>query len=211
MDPNGRHAGSHTRSEHLAGRPSAEPVSELTGSDNFETLTEGLQMNAAQLRAAQQPLKDQYREQPQSAVRTLQAKGHVEPGIICRLEAEGGPVDAGLHPAVGGSGEWGCSGDMLLQSLVACSGVTLAAVATAMGIEVDSAEITAEGDLDFRGTLGVVKDVPVGFSKLRLQFNIQGAASDEQLATLQKLTERYCVIFQTLRTPASISVETVRS
>jgi uncharacterized OsmC-like protein len=167
-------------------------------------------MNIDQLKAAQQPLKQQYREQPESAVKTLRAVGHIEPGIICRLAAEGGPVDAGLHPAAGGPGNLGCSGDMLLQSLVACSGVTLAAVSTAMGIELDTAVITAEGDLDFRGTLGVAKDVPIAFSSIRLEFRIQSTASDEQIATLQKLTERYCVIFQTLRTPSEISVATVR-
>jgi uncharacterized OsmC-like protein len=167
-------------------------------------------MNADQLKAAQKPLKEEYRDDPASAVKTLRATGHVEPGIVCRLEAEGGTVDAGLHPAAGGSGEWACSGDMLLQSLVACSGVTLSAVSTAMGIDLESAEITAEGDLDFRGTLGVSKEVPIGFTAIRLRFNIKSSASDEQIATLQKLTERYCVIFQTVREPMEIAVETVR-
>jgi uncharacterized OsmC-like protein len=167
-------------------------------------------MNADQLKAAQKPLKDEYRDDPSSAVKTLRSTGHIEPGIVCRLEAEGGTVDAGLHPAVGGSGEWACSGDMLLQSLVACSGVTLSAVSTAMGIDLESAEITAEGDLDFRGTLGVSKEVPIGFTAIRLRFDIKSTASDEQIATLQKLTERYCVIFQTLREPMEIAVETVR-
>lgn len=168
-------------------------------------------MNADQLKAAQQPLKDQYREDSASAVKTLRATGTIEPGIVCRLQAEGGMIDAGLHPAAGGDGEAACSGDMLLQSLVACSGVTMAAVSTAMGIELKSAEITAEGDLDFRGTLGVSREVPVGFAALRLRFDIRSDASDEQIATLQKLTERYCVIFQTLRQPQEIVVETVRS
>lgn len=168
-------------------------------------------MNADQLKAAQKPLKDEYRDDPASAVKTLRATGRIKPGIICRLEAEGGTVNAGLHPAAGGSGEWACSGDMLLQSLVACSGVTLSAVSTAMGIELESAEITAEGDLDFRGTMGVSKEVPIGFTAIRLRFDIKSSASDEQIATLQKLTERYCVIFQTLREPMEIAVETTRS
>lgn len=168
-------------------------------------------MNADQLKAAQKVLKDQYRDDDAAAIKTLRATGRVEPGIVCRLKTEGGMVDAGLHPAAGGSGEWACSGDMLLQSLVACSGVTLAAVSTAMGIEIESAEITAEGELDFRGTLGVSKEVPIGFAAIRLRFDIRSPASDEQIATLQKLTERYCVIFQTLREPMAITVETVRA
>ena len=168
-------------------------------------------MDAEQLKTAQKPLKDQYREDGTSAVKTLRATGTIEPGIVCRLQAEGGMIDAGLHPAAGGDGEAACSGDMLLQSLVACSGVTLAAVSTAMGIEINSAAITAEGDLDFRGTLGISKEVPIGFTAIRLRFDIKSEASDEQIATLQKLTERYCVIFQTLQQPLEIAVETVRS
>ena len=158
-------------------------------------------MDAEHLKAAQKPLKDQYREDGNSAVKTLKATG---------AQAEGGMVDAGLHPAAGGDDEAACSGDMLLQSLVACSGVTLSAVSTAMGIPLESAEITAEGDLDFRGTLGVSKEVPIGFAAIRLRFDIKSKASDEQIATLQKLTERYCVIFQTIQQPMEIAVKTVR-
>jgi uncharacterized OsmC-like protein len=164
-------------------------------------------MNAEELKAAQAPIKQQYRDNPESALKVLTATGQIKPGLICHLDTEGGPVDAGLHPAAGGSGEWACSGDMLLQSLVACAGVTLSAVSTAMGISIDEANVTAEGDLDFRGTLGVSKETPIGFSAIRMKFDIKSDADDEKLATLLKLTERYCVIFQTLENPPTISVE----
>lgn len=163
-------------------------------------------MNAEELKAVQAPIKQQYRDNPESALKVLTATGQVKPGLICHLNTEGGPVDAGLHPAAGGSGEWACSGDMLLQSLVACAGVTLSAVSTAMGIELESATITAEGDLDFRGTLGISKETPIGFSAIRVKFDIKTSADAEKTATLLKLTERYCVIFQTLQKPPAITV-----
>jgi uncharacterized OsmC-like protein len=163
-------------------------------------------MNAEELKAAQTPIKQQYRDDPASAMQVLKSTGKIKPGLICHLDTEGGPVDAGLHPAAGGSGEWACSGDMLLQSLVACAGVTLSAVSTSMGINIEEATVTAEGDLDFRGTLGVSKETPIGFSAIRMKFDIQSDADDEKLATLLKLTERYCVIFQTLKNPPEISV-----
>ena len=168
-------------------------------------------MNADDLKALQAPIKEQYRSDPESAIQTMRATGRVQPGLTCRVETDAGAVDAGLHPAAGGSGEWACSGDMLLQSLIACSGVTLAAVATALGIELEEAVINAEGDMDFRGTLGLSREVPIGFTAIRLAFEITSNASDEQLATLLKLTERYCVIFQTVRTPPEISVSMDRA
>ncbi|HET9208064.1 MAG TPA: OsmC family protein [Burkholderiaceae bacterium] len=160
-------------------------------------------MNADTLRALQAPLKDRYRAQPESARITLHAVGRLGDGVSCRVETGRALVDAGLHPATGGNGLSACSGDMLLQALVACAGVTLNAVATALGIALRDAQVFAEGDLDFRGTLGVAKDAPVGFQQIRLQFVLDTDASDEQLDTLLRLTERYCVVYQTLaRTPA---------
>ena len=163
-------------------------------------------MNATELKALQTPLKEQYREQPDSAVVTLKAEGRIGEGVTCRIETGKAMVEAGLHPATGGTGMSACSGDMLLQALVACAGVTLAAVATALGINVRDGRIRAEGDLDFRGTLGVSKEVPVGFRAIRLHFDLDSDADQEQLATLLKLTERYCVVYQTLRQPADIKV-----
>ena len=159
-------------------------------------------MNADTLRAVQAPLKDRYRTQPESARITLHAVGRLGDGVSCRVETGQALVEAGLHPATGGNGLSTCSGDMLLQALVACAGVTLNAVATALGISLRDAQVLAEGDLDFRGTLGVAKDAPVGFQQIRLQFALDTDASDEQLDTLLRLTERYCVVYQTLaRTP----------
>ena len=164
-------------------------------------------MNADQLRAAQAPLKTLYKDQPAAALRTLHAQGRIgddEPTV--RIETGHGKVLAGLHPATGGSGDDACSGDMLLESLAACAGVTFKAVAIAMGIAVHNARVLVEGDLDFRGTLGVVKDAPVGFSAIRLRFEFESDASAEQRASLLKLVERYCVIAQTLRHPPSLQV-----
>ena len=165
-------------------------------------------MNAAELRAVQAPFKERYRSDPASAVQTLTAAGRLGVGSqTCALEMPCGLVSAGLHPAAGGDGSGACSAEILLQSLVACAGVTLTAVATAMELPVTGGTITAEGDLDFRGTLGVSKEVPAGFTAIRLRFQLQSSASAEQLATLIKLTERYCVIFQTLKSPPAITSE----
>jgi uncharacterized OsmC-like protein len=163
-------------------------------------------MDANALKALQAPLKDKYRTTPQAAVVTLKAEGRLGEGVTCRVETGKALVEAGLHPATGGSGIAACSGDMLLEALVACAGVTLNAVATALGLTVRDARIRAEGDLDFRGTLGVAKDAPVGFRDIRLAFEIDGDLNEEQRATLMKLTERYCVVYQTLRTPPLIAV-----
>jgi uncharacterized OsmC-like protein len=137
---------------------------------------------------------------------TLRAEGRIGEGVTCKVETGKALVEAGLHPATGGDGIGACSGDMLLEALVACAGVTLSAVATALGIPLRDATVHAEGDLDFRGTLGVSKDVPVGFEQIRLQFDLDTDAGEEQLATLLRLTERYCVVYQTLNHPAKIDV-----
>jgi uncharacterized OsmC-like protein len=155
-------------------------------------------MNAASLKSLQAPLKEKYRIDPQSAVITLKAKGKIGENLSCKVETGRALVEAGLHPATGGTGLLACSGDLLLEALVACAGVTLNAVATAIGIDIQEGDIKAEGDLDFRGTLGISKEVPVGFKAIRLIFTIKSDASDEQLASLKKLTERYCVVYQTL-------------
>jgi uncharacterized OsmC-like protein len=155
-------------------------------------------MNADTLRALQTPLKDRYREHPESAWITLQARGRIGEGISCKVETGRALVDAGLHPATGGDGLAICSGDMLLEALAACAGVTLSAVATALAIPIRQGIVRAEGDLDFRGTLGVSKDVPVGFQAIRLSFDLDTDASPEQLSALLRLTERYCVVYQTL-------------
>jgi uncharacterized OsmC-like protein len=156
-------------------------------------------MNADELKALQNPIKEKYRDDPESAIITLMAQGEVGEGISCKVDTGRALVEAGLHPATGGTGLLACSGDMLLDALVACAGVTLKAVATAIGVQVEGGTIKAEGDLDFRGTLGVSKEVPVGFKNIRLQFLLRSDASEEQMATLKKLTERYCVVYQTLR------------
>jgi uncharacterized OsmC-like protein len=164
-------------------------------------------MDTEELRAAQAPLKDKYREQPESALVTLHADAELDGlGISCKVETGRAVVEAGLHPATGGDGTLACSGDMLLEALAACAGVTLRAVATSLGLEVRGGRVRAEGDLDFRGTLAVAKDAPVGFRAIRLSFALDTDASEEQLATLKKLTERYCVVFQTLRTPSEFAV-----
>ena len=163
-------------------------------------------MNAEELRSLQAPLKAQYREHPETALVTLRAEGRLGENITCKIETGKARVAAGLHPATGGDGLSACSADMLLEALVGCAGVTLRAVATALGILLRDATIRADGDLDFRGTLGVSKDVPVGFREIRLNFDLQTDASEEQLATLIRLTERYCVVYQTLHHPAKISV-----
>ena len=164
-------------------------------------------MKTDDLRALQAPLKDQYRARPESAVVTLRAAGRIGEGITCRVETGKALVEAGLHPATGGTGELVCSGDMLLEALAACAGVTLGAVATATGIDVRGGIVRAEGDLDFRGTLGVARDAPVGFREIRLTFELDTDASEEQVATLTRLTERYCVVLQTLRQAPTISVK----
>jgi uncharacterized OsmC-like protein len=155
-------------------------------------------MKTEQLRAIQTPLKEQYKKDPDSALITLKAEGAIGDEVTCNVQTGKALVEAGLHPATGGTGLIVCSGDMLLQALVACAGVTLNAVATTIGVTIRNGKIKAEGDLDFRGTLGVVKDVPVGFQRIRLKFDLETDASEEQLATLLRLTERYCVVYQTL-------------
>jgi uncharacterized OsmC-like protein len=164
-------------------------------------------VDSAELRAVQQPLKDAYREDPQQAFITLRASGQLdEQAIACSVDTGRALAVAGLHPATGGDGSLACSGDMLLQALVACAGVTLRAVATSLQIDVTGGTVSAEGDLDFRGTLAVSKDAPVGFGAIRLSFDLDTDASPEQLQTLIKLTERYCVVYQTLARPAQLSV-----
>ncbi len=163
-------------------------------------------MNADELRSLQAPLKALYRERPETALITLRAEGQIGQDITCKIETGKARVEAGLHPATGGDGESACSADMLLEALIGCAGVTLSAVATALNIPLRGATLRAEGDLDFRGTLGVSKDVPAGFKEIRLNFDLDTDASEEQLATLIRLTERYCVVYQTLSHPAKISV-----
>ena len=167
-------------------------------------------MDAGQLKAIQGPLKEKYKTDPDAALITLRAEGRAG-GLSCKVETGKALVEAGLHPATGGDGTAACSGDMLLEALVACAGVTLRAVATSIGVDVRDARITAEGDLDFRGTLGVSKEVPVGFRDIRLRFAIDSDASDQQIATLLKLTERYCVVLQTLRSSPPISAQMSRA
>lgn len=156
-------------------------------------------MTAEELRARQAPLKQRYRDDPQAGIITLRATGSLADHLACRVETGRALVEAGLHPATGGSGLQACSGDMLLQALVACAGVTLNAVATALGIQLRAATLTAEGELDFRGTLGVVREAPVGFTNIRLDFALETDASPDQQQKLLELTERYCVVYQTLR------------
>ena len=163
-------------------------------------------MNADELRALQAPIKERYKKEPTSAVITLRAQGRIGEGIACRVDTGKALIEAGLHPATGGSGLQACSGDMLLEALVACAGVTLKAVATALGIQLNDARLTAEGDLDFRGTLGVAKDAPVGFREIRLKFDLDSDAPAEQLKKLLELTERYCVVMQTIRNAPPVVV-----
>jgi uncharacterized OsmC-like protein len=155
-------------------------------------------MNLTELKNLQAPLKVQYKADPESAIITLKAMGKIGEGISCKVETGRAMIEAGLHPATGGTGLQVCSGDMLLEALVACAGVTMQAVATAIGIQIQGGIVKAEGDLDFKGTLGVSKDVPVGFKNIRLTFQIDSNATSDQLASLEKLTERYCVVYQTL-------------
>jgi uncharacterized OsmC-like protein len=163
-------------------------------------------MNTEELRAIQAPIKERYKEHPDAALITLKAEGRLGEGVTCKVQTGKALTAAGLHPATGGNGLSACSGDMLLEALVACAGVTLNAVATAIGVDVRSGAVRAEGDLDFRGTLGVAKDAPVGFQRLRLDFDLETDASEEQLGTLIRLTERYCVVFQTLRRSPEMTV-----
>jgi uncharacterized OsmC-like protein len=166
-------------------------------------------MDAAELRAMQAPLKERYRSDPKAAYITLQAKGTIDDtGVACKVETGRALAVAGLHPATGGSGLELCSGDMLLEALVACAGVTLKAVATAIDVPLKSGAVSAEGDLDFRGTLGVAKDAAVGFAQIRLRFDVDTDAPQEKLDQLLKLTERYCVVYQTIRNgpPVDISL-----
>src|SRR3981081_1465264 len=164
-------------------------------------------MDAAELRAMQAPIKERYKSDPSAAVITLKAKGSIDSeGIACKVETGRALALAGLHPATGGSGLELCSGDMLLEALVACAGVTLKAVAAALDIPLKSASVSAEGDLDFRGTLGVAKDAPVGFAQIRLRFDVDTEAEQEQLDQLLKLTERYCVVYQTIKSGPPVEV-----
>ena len=163
-------------------------------------------MNAEDLRSIQAPLKERYREAPETALVTLRAQGSLGEGVRCKIETGKGLVTAGLHPATGGNGLSACSGDMLLEALVACAGVTLNAVATALGITLREATLQAEGELDFRGTLGLSKEAPVGFQNIRLQFTLDTDASQEQIDTLLRLTERYCVVYQTLARPPTLTI-----
>jgi len=168
-------------------------------------------MDATALRAMQAPLKDRYKNDPHSAFITLRAKGAIDDAhIACKVETGRALAVAGLHPATGGSGLELCSGDMLLEALVACAGVTLKAVATALDIPLRSAEVSAEGDIDFRGTLGIDKTAPVGFAEIRLRLNVASDAPQERLDQLLKLTERYCVVYQTLRNGPPIEVKLER-
>ena len=169
-------------------------------------------MDAAALRALQSPLKERYRSEPRSAFITLRAAGSLEEsGIACKVETGRALAVAGLHPATGGSGLELCSGDMLLEALVACAGVTLKAVATALDIPLASARVSAEGDLDFRGTLGLAKDAPVGFAQIRLRFDVVTDAAADKLEQLLRLTERYCVVYQTLKSGPPIEVKLDRA
>jgi uncharacterized OsmC-like protein len=165
-------------------------------------------MDATQLRAVQSPLKERYRSDPGAAEITLTASGTLDEGVSCSVRTGSAIAAAGLHPATGGDGSLLCSGDMLLEALVACAGVTLRAVATSLELPVDGGRVLAEGDLDFRGTLGVDREAPVGFKAIRLRFELDTSASPEELATLLKLTERYCVVFQTLARTPDLSVST---
>lgn len=162
-------------------------------------------MDRNELRAIQSPLKERYKDEPEAAVVTLKAEGTLGEGVSCSVQTGRAIAEAGLHPASGGDGTLLCSGDMLLEALAACAGVTLRAVATSLDIPVESGRVHAEGDLDFRGTLAVDREAPVGFSSIRLRFELETDADQEQLDTLLKLTERYCVVFQTLAQPPELS------
>jgi len=163
-------------------------------------------MKAAELKSLQAPIKERYRERPESASITLRAEGKIGEGVTCNVQTGKELIEAGLHSATGGDGLSACSGDMLLESLVACAGVTLRAVAAALEIPLRDGTVHAEGDLDFRGTLAVSKEVPVGFQQIRLRFDLDTDATEEQLASLLRLTERYCVVYQTLTRPPKIDI-----
>jgi uncharacterized OsmC-like protein len=163
-------------------------------------------MTSEALRAMQAPLKERYKNQPDAGMVTLRAQGNLGENVTCKIATGKALVEAGLHPATGGTGMQACSGDMLLEALVACSGVTLCAVATSIGVTVRGGTVKAEGDLDFRGTLGVSKEVPVGLQRIRLSIELDTDASAEQIATLLRLTERYCVVYQTLNQSPSLSI-----
>lgn len=163
-------------------------------------------MKTEELRAIQAPIKERYKGRPETALITLKAKGRLGEGVTCNVQTGKALIAAGLHPATGGDGLSACSGDMLLEALVACAGVTLNAVSTAIGVTIRNGQVRAEGDLDFRGTLGVAKEAPVGFQRIRLHFDLDTDASEEELSTLIRLTERYCVVYQTLRQPPEITV-----
>src|SRR3954454_490092 len=163
------------------------------------------EMNADELRAMQAPIKQKYKENPNAAVVTLRAEGRIGEGIACRVDTGRALVEAGLHPATGGNGLQACSGDMLLEALAACAGVTLRAVATALEFRLKRGSVKAEGDLDFRGTLGVARAAPVGFSAIRLAFALDTDEPQDRIDSLLKLTERYCVVLQTLRQPPEIT------
>jgi uncharacterized OsmC-like protein len=168
-------------------------------------------MKAQELKSLQAPLKDKYRERPESAIITLSAQGKVGEDISCKVDTGRALVEAGLHPATGGAGMLVCSGDMLLEALVACAGVTLKAVATAIGVDIKDGRIAAEGDLDFKGRLGVSKDSPVGFKNIRLRFELDTNATSEQMSSLKKLTERYCVVYQTLIKGVNVEAQFLQS
>ena len=163
-------------------------------------------MDAVELKSLQAPLKQKYKDEPESAIITLKANGRIGEGVTCRVDTGRAIAEAGLHPATGGDGMSLCSGDMLLEALVACAGVTLKAVATAIEVDLRDATISAEGDLDFRGTLGVAKEAPVGFKNIRVHFDLDTDADEEQLDTLLKLTERYCVVYQSISSTPDISI-----
>ena len=164
-------------------------------------------MKSEELKSIQAPLKQKYREEPETALITLKAQGKIGEGVTCKIETGRALAEAGLHPATGGNGMSVCSGDMLLEALAACAGVTMNAVATSIGVNLDEGIVIAEGDIDFRGTLAVSKEVPVGFQKIRLKFNLKTNATDEQIDSLIKLTERYCVVLQTLKNSPEITVK----
>ena len=163
-------------------------------------------MDAVELKSLQAPLKQKYKDEPESAIITLKANGRIGEGVTCSVDTGRAIAEAGLHPATGGDGTSLCSGDMLLEALVACAGVTLKAVATAIEVDLRDAAISAEGDLDFRGTLGVAKEAPVGFKNIRVHFDLDTDADEEQLDTLIKLTERYCVVYQSISSTPDISI-----
>jgi uncharacterized OsmC-like protein len=197
----------------VSGRHGLRRLTPLYGKRSSDpTLNEAFPMDSTALRALQAPLKDRYRSDPDAAVVTLKAQGRLDDqSIACKVETGRALAVAGLHPATGGSGAELCSGDMLLEALVACAGVTLKAVATALEIDVRNGVVRAEGDLDFRGTLGVDKEAPVGFRAIRLTFDLDTQAPQDKLDQLLKLTERYCVVFQTLNHKPALAVETRRA